>query len=444
MKIKRIFAFLLSLIMMLAIFSGCSTPAEDQDGSGDDASTNDDAQENNGDSETVTLTWQSYDSYDKYEAVINAFEEKYPNIKIDFEEVSDYTTKVLTEATSNALPDLLNCNTGITQVFAEAGVLQAFDTDALSADTEYNFADFWETASTYCTYDGTWYALPIDGGNYFWVYNVDMFEACDIDVPEDGFTWDEFEDVCATLMEHKDELGIEYATIFNDLTSSIDMMYPLITEAGGSYLNDDGTCGWNSDAAVSAFDWVNGLVDKGYIPSIEKLGDGYDALITKFNAGQIAMCRVALWNSLYLEDSDNVTWCAMNAPRGNDGTQAEVLFLNGIGISNSCAHYDEALAFIKFFTSEEGLSLYLQGCSSPQIAVRRAQADLSVAMFDESKNMEVVNSSLDYCGYVDLTNTFADQQTVIGQYFDEIWYNGADVQTTLDQMVEQLNTLLPQ
>ena len=52
---------------------------------------------------------------------------------------------------------------------------------------------------------------------------------------------------CKTLMEHKDELGIEYPTIINDMSSAIDTMYPWITEAGGSYLNDDGTCGWNSD-----------------------------------------------------------------------------------------------------------------------------------------------------------------------------------------------------
>lgn len=115
-------------------------------------------------------------------------------------------------------------------------------------------------------------------------------------------------------MEHKDELGIEYPTIINDMSSAIDTMYPWITEAGGSYLNDDGTCGWNSDETVTAFEYVKSLVDEGYVPAIEKLGDGYDALITKFNAGQIAMCRVALWNSTYLQDdvkleSDECTAC---------------------------------------------------------------------------------------------------------------------------------------
>ncbi|MFQ9152260.1 MAG: ABC transporter substrate-binding protein [Blautia sp.] len=365
-----------------------------------------------------------------------------PDIEINFEEVSDYATKILTEATAGDLPDLINCNTGTTQILANAGALQKFDVDALKADTEYKFDDFWDAAENYCTYDGDWYSLPLDGGNYGWVYNVDMFDKCGIEVPEDGFTWDEFTDACKTLMEHKDELGIEYPTIINDLSSAIDTMYPWITEAGGSYLNDDETCGWNSDETVAAFEYVKSLVDEGYVPAIEKLGDGYDALITKFNAGQIAMCRVALWNSTYLQD--DVNWKAMNAPRANDGTQAEVLFLNGIGISSSCENPEAAEKFIKYLTSEEGLALYLEDNTSPQIAVRKSQADLSVSMFDENHDMKLFNTGLKYAGYIDLTETFADQQTIIGQYFDEIWHNDADIKSTLDSMADQLNGLLAQ
>lgn len=100
------------------------------------------------------------------------------------------------------------------------------------------------------------------------------------------------------------------------------------------------------------------------------------------------------------------------------------------------------MTFIKYLTSEEGLATYLDGNTSPQIAVRRSQADLSVSMFDEERNMKVFNTGLEYAGYINLTKTFSDQQTVIGQYFDEIWHNNADIKTTLDDMTDQLNGLL--
>lgn len=94
----------------------------------------------------ITLNWQSYDSYDKYQKVVEAFEKENPDIEINFEEVSDYATKILTEATAGDLPDLINCNTGTTQILANAGALQKFDVDALKADTEYKFDDFWDAA----------------------------------------------------------------------------------------------------------------------------------------------------------------------------------------------------------------------------------------------------------------------------------------------------------
>lgn len=81
---------------------------------------------------------------------------------------------------------------------------------------EYDYADFWETTYDYCTYDGTYYALPIDGGGYAWVYNEQMFDKLGITVPENGFTWTQFREVCQTLVDHKDELGISYPTLIND------------------------------------------------------------------------------------------------------------------------------------------------------------------------------------------------------------------------------------
>ena len=62
-------------------------------------------------------------------------------MKSILKKVSDYATKILTEATAGDLPDLINCNTGTTQILANAGALQKFDVDALKADTEYKFDD---------------------------------------------------------------------------------------------------------------------------------------------------------------------------------------------------------------------------------------------------------------------------------------------------------------
>lgn len=51
--------------------------------------------------------------------------------------------------------------------------------------------------------------------------------------------------------------------------------------------------GWNSDETVTAFEYVKSLVDEGYVPAIEKLGDGYDALITNLMRVRL-LCAVWL------------------------------------------------------------------------------------------------------------------------------------------------------
>ena len=123
MKRKKI-AILLTAVMIAGMAAGC--------GSGSESKKSDSSE----DGKEVVLTWQSYDSYDKYEKVVDAFEKENPDIKIEFEEVSDFSTKILTEATAGDLPDLINCNTGTTQLLAESGALQKFDTEELEADEE--------------------------------------------------------------------------------------------------------------------------------------------------------------------------------------------------------------------------------------------------------------------------------------------------------------------
>lgn len=215
---KKLISILLCGMLMLTMLAACAKTETSTDAAADTAPQTENAAEQSGDAAAAqtTIVWQSWDSYSKYEAAILAFEQAHPEIHVEYEQVSDYMTKIMTEATSDELPDLISCKSGYTPIFADAGILQALDVSALQADAEYDYADFWETTYDYCTYDGTYYALPIDGGGYAWVYNEQMFDKLGITVPENGFTWTQFREVCQTLVDHKDELGISYPTLINE------------------------------------------------------------------------------------------------------------------------------------------------------------------------------------------------------------------------------------
>ncbi len=88
MKRKIISIFLVTAITA-SLVAGCGN------------SSNETKKESKSDNdEKIILTWQSYDSYDKYEKIVNAFQKENPDIEIQYEEVSDFATKILTEATA--------------------------------------------------------------------------------------------------------------------------------------------------------------------------------------------------------------------------------------------------------------------------------------------------------------------------------------------------------
>lgn len=350
---KKLISILLCGMLMLTMLAACAKTETSTDAAADTAPQTENAAEQSGDAAAAqtTIVWQSWDSYSKYEAAILAFEQAHPEIHVEYEQVSDYMTKIMTEATSDELPDLISCKSGYTPIFADAGILQALDVSALQADAEYDYADFWETTYDYCTYDGTYYALPIDGGGYAWVYNEQMFDKLGITVPENGFTWTQFREVCQTLVDHKDELGISYPTLINDY--GFRTIYPWAAQNGAEYLNADNTaCLLNSEQTLGAIEYLQTLIADGYMPPMEKLDEGTYPIVGMLNSGEIAMGRIALWETTALEDSANVTWQVMHSPCADNGKQAEILYINTIAISATSKNQEAAQTFIKYITGK--------------------------------------------------------------------------------------------
>ena len=351
---KKLISILLCGMLMLTMLAACAKTETSTDAAADTAPQTENAAEQSGDAAAAqtTIVWQSWDSYSKYEAAILAFEQAHPEIHVEYEQVSDYMTKIMTEATSDELPDLISCKSGYTPIFADAGILQALDVSALQADAEYDYADFWETTYDYCTYDGTYYALPIDGGGYAWVYNEQMFDKLGITVPENGFTWTQFREVCQTLVDHKDELGISYPTLINDY--GFRTIYPWAIQNGAEYLNADNTaCLLNSEQTLGAIEYLQTLIADGYMPPMEKLDEGTYPIVGMLNSGEIAMGRIALWETTALEDSANVTWQVMHSPCADNGKQAEILYINTIAISATSKNQEAAQTFIKYIRARK-------------------------------------------------------------------------------------------
>ncbi|WP_334104650.1 sugar ABC transporter substrate-binding protein [Muricomes intestini] len=389
-----------------------------------------------GGEEQVVLKWQSWDPVSKYQPVIDAYEKANPNVKIEYEQVSDYLTKIFTEASSDELPDLISCQVGYTQAFADAGILEEVDIEELKSDENFDFNDFWETTLNYATYEDKYYGLPVDGGNYAWAYNKKMFDQLGIEVPEDGYTWDEFLTVCQQLMKHKDELGIDYATLVNDY--GMKTVLPYIWQNGVEYAK----CNLDDPKAIEAVQFLVDLYDKyKVIPPMEKLDEGSLPIVGMLNSGSIAMGRVALWEALKLEDNDKLEWQLMPAPYGNNGDKGEVLYVNTLSVASSSEQKEQALDFMKFITGKEGLKIYLENTSDPQISVRKSLKDVSIAPFDSTKNAGVFVDELEYCKWMPSVLSVNDQLDAANRQLDRIYYDGESVDSVMKDLAKEIDKL---
>lgn len=391
--------------------------------------------------EPVTILFQSWDPQSKYQPVLDAYHAAQSNVVVEYEQVPDYLTKIFTEAASDALPDLISCQVGYTQVFADAGIIDVIDVEALKADESFNFDDFWDTTLAYASYEGKLYGLPVDGGNYVWVYNKKMLDEANIIVPEEGFSWDEFIEVLQKLTV-RDENGkvTRYATMLNDL--GLKNYLPYIWQNGAQYLNEDGTkCLLGEAAAVEAIQWVKDLsMVYDVMPSLEKQHEGTLPIVGMLNSGAIAMGRVGLWESLQLDDSNVLEWMIMPAPYNK--ARGEILYVNTLSVASTSEKKDAALDFLKFICSEEGESILLKNTSDPQIACRKSLKDLAISPLPEGKNAIVYMDSLDYCTWMPNVLTVNEQLEVATRELDRIWYGNEDVAMVMQDLASQIDELL--
>jgi alpha-glucoside transport system substrate-binding protein len=129
-----------------------------------------------------------------FQAVIDAFEEKYPNVDVTYRSGGDDLAPLLTTAVQGGNPPDLAAigQPGLMADFAGQNAIQPID------DLREQIVDsFGEDVADAGAVDGTQYGLMYKGANKSTVwYNVDDFEEAGVEPPE---TWDEFVNARDTL-----------------------------------------------------------------------------------------------------------------------------------------------------------------------------------------------------------------------------------------------------
>ncbi|ROR31208.1 carbohydrate ABC transporter substrate-binding protein (CUT1 family) [Curtobacterium sp. JUb34] len=289
---------------------------------------------------SITLqTWALTPTYTDYlNGVIADFEKAHPDAKVKLQDQpgDGYADKVLSQASSNSLPDVINLPPDIALPLAKRGFLQdvAKDDTELASTYVAGALDSYEYKGVDGTFGYPWYLnTDVD----YW--NATMFAKCGLDAKNPPKTTDELftqaktmHENCPTdyLMSRKPGLGD-------------------FTLAGVKVLNADGTKFTFADSSKAA-DLIERYKDAyqdGYMPS-NVLNSDYLGNSTLFTQQKVAWTT---GGATSLADFEKNNPSLKGKVTVSPALDTPPLYVQGLSVSAKSKHLATAEAFAKFMTN---------------------------------------------------------------------------------------------
>ena len=221
----------LALTALFAGVAGCGD--DDGGGSGD-----------SGKPVTLRFTWWgNADRAELTEKAIDAFEAKYPNIKIEteFAEFNAYWEKMATQIAGGSAPDILQMDYRYVREYADRNVLAEFTGDA-SVDTSKMDQGLLNAGKV----DGKAYAIPMGQNTQSYTYDPAAFEAAGAALPKDGWTWADLE-AAALKISQKNANKVHGVVDFGPIEDWFEVW---LRQQGKTLYTDDGKIGYTAEDVV--------------------------------------------------------------------------------------------------------------------------------------------------------------------------------------------------
>lgn len=283
------------------------------------------------------------------QAIIDAFNKEYPNIKITLDPISgNYTQGLLSRINSGTVPDILYVGDDTISYLAEKKVLLNLDAhmEAADFDTSLYYESMIKLGQK--NQNGSQYMLPRDYNKVVCYYNKDLLEEAGITkdnplYPHDDWTYDEFLDLCAALRNsslssdiYPVDAMLAWPPVFNAFVRSY----------GGELMSVDGKPSFNTPEAKAGLSAMKILMDERYtINPMQKTEE-------IFNSEKAVMAfavRPVMSNMIELGLNFDVVSFPFVGEYGYIGAGT-----SGYGISRTTKHPNESWAFLAFMMSKDG------------------------------------------------------------------------------------------
>lgn len=304
------------------------------------------------------ISWWDATNTESLKLLKAKFEGLHPNAKIEFTKIpSPYADKVITMiASGGEMPDVMMLAMDQVPRYADAGAIQ--DLTPYISD-EYK-ANTYPLALDSLTVNGKIYAVARDITSMVMWCNKKMFADAGIAIPKEGWTVDNFLDICKQMTKF-DASGKPTQWGYTwDFYS--DCVYDWFRIFGADYVSADGkTSTMNTPEAKAAMQFLSDLMYKYKVSptrtEVEQFGDGSTPAVV---AGKVAMVIGGL-STAYSFDTANppVEYELAPLPLAKDGKPVTHAFVNTWCMPKGAKNPDVSWAVLQYLSSKEGQQIVL-------------------------------------------------------------------------------------
>lgn len=366
MKRRQFVAVLMVGVMACSVLTACgnnssqdqknqkdsdSAPVSEQTSSAGGDTTSD----SNAEIQELSVTTWDNESSPQFQAIIDAYEENNPNVKIKIIDTSaDEYNNSLGISLSAAQPD-----PDVIWVKDMGSMLQMADKEQLLPIDDFIARDsldlsIYKGAAEQLMYNGKSYALPYRNDWYVLYYNKDLFDAAGVEYPSNDMTWKEYYELAAKMTsgEGSSKVYGSHNHTWQALVTNwaVQDGKHTVVEKDYSFMKP-----WYEEGLA--------LQDNGYIQDYSTLKTANIHYSSVFKNQQCAMMPMGTWFIAIMmqsqeEGETDFNWGIATIPHSED-TEAgyTVGALTPIAISAYTDQADLAWDFVKFASSEEAAEI---------------------------------------------------------------------------------------
>ena len=401
-------------LLSLSLLAAC--------GNGDEESASEES------SDTLSV-WMMGDGNETVQPIFDAYTEE-TGIEVDLQSIpwSAAHDRLLTAVASGEGPDVVQMGSTYMAEFTDAGALLDISdyiesNDALSPD------NFFEGNVATTMFDDSYYGVPWYTETRALYYRTDLLE--EVGYPEGPSNWEELYDAAVKLSERGDNM---YGFDINLKEQTFGPMFA--KQNGSEIINDAGEPVLNEPEFVEAIEYLHSFVEAGATTNQDL---GIELSQSFGGEGIVPMFISGPWSISMIEDQTTDIegkWDIRTLPEGPVSNVSNTGGAN-LAVWSSSDHPDEAMDLIEHMVSVDSLMTYYDTTSSLPALVEAWEEE----PFQDEK-IAVFGEQLENSEHMPLIEGWDRMSQAYLSSFEQIMVGGADIQETLDNLNEEVKTII--